>query len=203
MIFDRDVAAHYETWYETPEGQWADELEISRPVKTRAIAPTGTISIVAETTGGIEPIFCKAYKRRYLKGSVWHYRYVIDPTAHRLIKSGIHPSKILDAYDIDPDARVKFQSWMQQAVDHGISSTVNMPHWGSAKNNDRTVRPFGDMLMKYLPSLRGITCYPDGARQGQPLEPVSYEEAMEQSGMELTEEAVDVCSITKGGSCGD
>jgi ribonucleoside-diphosphate reductase alpha chain len=72
--------------------QLADAWGISRPVKTRAIAPTGTIGIVAETTTGIEPIFCVSYKRRYLKGQVMHYQYVIDPAAHRLIESVSSPS---------------------------------------------------------------------------------------------------------------
>lgn len=160
---------------------------------------------MAETTSGIEPIFCVAYKRRYLKGSVWHYQYVVDPTAARLIKAGVSPNQIEDAYDLswDVERRVEFQHWMQQAVDHGISSTINLPHWGSEQNNDSTMRPFGEMLMKYLPEMRGITCYPDGARDGQPLTPVPYKEAMEHTGEELTEEVTDVCDITKGGSCGD
>ena len=183
----------------------ADDWGISRPVKTRAIAPTGTISIVAETTGGIEPIFCVAYKRRYLKHQSWHYQYVVDPTAKRLIENGgVSPESIQDAYDLsnDVEARVKFQHWMQQAVDHGISSTINLPHWGSEQNNESTVQPFGHMLMKYLPGLRGITGYPDGARGGQPLTPVPYHVACDGSGQEILEQA-DVCSLTKGGSCGD
>jgi len=183
----------------------ADEYEISRPKKTRAIAPTGTISIIAETTGGIEPVFCVAYKRRYLKHTTWHYQYVIDPTAKRLIDNGVRPDAIEDAFDLSADVerRVNFQHWIQQVVDHGISSTVNLPHWGSEHNNDGTVRAFGDMLIKYLPGLRGITCYPDGARDGQPLTPVSYDEAVKATGTEMVEQSADVCSLTKGGSCGD
>src|SRR5208282_4823934 len=64
-----DYAKHY-----------AKEWDLSVPVKTRAIAPTGTIGIVGETTTGVEPIFCVAYKRRYAKGDVWNYQYVLDPT---------------------------------------------------------------------------------------------------------------------------
>ena len=185
--------------------EWADDLGISRPKKTRAIAPCGTIAIVAETTSGIEPVFCVAYKRRYLKGSSWHYQYVIDPTARRLIAGGVRPEAIEDAYDLaaNVERRVEFQAWIQQSVDHGISSTINLPHWGSEFNNSGTVRSFGDMLIDYLPKLRGITCYPDGARSGQPLEPVTYEEALECTGVDLVEEVADVCDITKGGSCGD
>ena len=185
--------------------KWADKWEISRPKKTRAIAPTGTISIIAETTGGLEPIFCVAMKRRYLKHDQWCYQYVIDPTAKRLIESGVDPGAIEDAYTLaqDVEKRVAFQAWIQEYVDHSISSTINLPHWGSELNNSETVRPFGSMLMRYLPNLRGITCYPDGCRGGQPLVPVSYNQAVENEGVELIEEATDVCSLTKGGSCGD
>lgn len=186
--------------------KYSKELDISAPVKTRAIAPTGSIGIVAETTTGIEPIFCVAYKRRYLKHQTWHYQYVVDPTAKRLIEiNGVDPEKIEDAYDLaeNVEKRLEFQSWVQQYVDHSISSTINLPAWGSATNNDSTVQAFGDLLINYLPKMRGITVYPDGARGGQPLTPVRYQTAMKHLGKELVEEAADICDITKGGSCGD
>lgn len=184
--------------------KWANEWELSRPKKTRAIAPNGTTSIVAETTSGIEPIFCVAYKRRYLKGQQYHYQYVVDPTAKRLIDSGIAPNKIEDAYTLaqNVERRVAFQAWIQQYVDHCISSTINLPAYGSELNNSQTVRPFGAMLMRYLPQLRGITCYPDGCRGGQPLTPEAYDVAMEHSGQELVEESVNVCDL-RGGSCSE
>lgn len=183
---------------------WADEWGLKHPKKTRAIAPNGTTSIIAETTGGIEPIFCVAYKRRYMKGPNHCYQYVIDPVAKRLIERGVDPKDIEDAYRLaeDVERRVDFQAWIQQYVDHCISSTVNLPHWGSELNNKGRVREFGNMLMKYLPNLRGITTYPDGSRGGQPLTPVSYSEAMEGEGKEIIEEQANICSI-RGGSCGD
>lgn len=176
---------------------------LSCPVKTRAIAPTGTIGIIAETTTGIEPIFCVAYKRRYLEGSTWKFQYVIDPTAKRLIDSGVSPSDIEDAYTLanNVEKRVKFQADLQEFVDHGISSTINLPSWGSALNNESKVKSFGKMLIEYLPRLRGITVYPDGARGGQPLTPVPYQEAIEKVG-EVFFESTDICDITKAGSCG-
>jgi ribonucleoside-diphosphate reductase alpha chain len=184
---------------------WCKEWDLSKPKKTRAIAPTGTIGIVAETTTGIEPIFCVAYKRRYLKGETWHYQYVVDPTAKKIIDSGVDPDDIEDAYVLaqDVEQRVCFQHWVQKYVDHGISSTINLPAWGSQLNNDGCVRSFGDMLIKYLPGLRGITVYPDGARGGQPLVPVSYSQAVEHEGDEMVEAYTDVCELVKGGSCGD
>lgn len=183
--------------------KYAEEWSLSVPVKTRAIAPTGTIGIVAETTTGIEPIFCVAYKRRYLKGDVVHYQYVVDPCAQRLVDSGISPDAIEDAYSLaeDVERRVAFQAWVQRYVDHSISSTINLPSWGSELNNDNRVQDFGNMLIKYLPELRGTTVYPDGARGGQPLTPVKYTTAMRHIGEVFIEQA-DVCDISKGGSCG-
>lgn len=187
----------------TIAGEIAKKWGISAPVKTRAIAPTGTIGIVAETTTGIEPIFCVAYKRRYLKGNVVHYQYVIDPTAKRLIDAGVDPEKIEDAYSLadDVERRVDFQAWVQGYVDHAISSTINLPEWGSPQNNSGTVQAFGEMLIKHIPNIRGITVYPDGCRGGQPLTPVAYRTAIKHVG-NVYEEQADMCDITKGGSCG-
>jgi ribonucleoside-diphosphate reductase alpha chain len=195
----------YQEVSRTTATETAKEWEISRPKKCRAIAPTGTISIVAETTSGIEPVFSVAHKRRYLKGaSTWVYQYVIDPVAKRLISEGVDPDRIEDAYTLagDVERRVEFQAWVQQYVDHAISSTVNLPHWGSPENNEDNMQAFGNMLIRYLPKLRGVTVYPDGARGGQPLTPVPYKEALQHEGAELVEESVDVCNLTGKGTCG-
>lgn len=174
---------------------YADYHGLSIPIAVRAIAPTGTIGLIAETTTGIEPIFCTAYKRRYLKGEQYHYQYVVDPTARRLVERGVDPDDIQDAYTIDPEARVRFQAWMQTFVDQGISSTINIAR---RITNPREIEAFGNMLIGYLPALRGVTVYPDGARGGQPFTPVSYDEAVTQEGV-VYDEAEDKCV---GGVCG-
>jgi ribonucleotide reductase alpha subunit len=178
---------------------FADFLGVSRPVKTRAIAPTGTIGILAETTTGIEPLFAIAMKRRYLKGTTWHFQYVIDALAQRLIDKGIDPAKLETAYDLanDPERRIAFQAWVQQWVDHGISSTLNLP---SADKQTFDKADFGNMLMTYLPSIRGVTVYPDGARGGQPLNVVSYDEAKDWVGYEYEEFGLENACV--GGVCG-
>jgi len=183
---------------------WSKEWDLTKPVKTRAMAPNGTIGILAETSTCMEPFTCAAYKRRYLKGSTWHYQYVIDPVIKRLVDAGLNPDNIEDAYTLSEDVerRLEFQAHFQQYVDHGISSTVNLPPWGSETNNKDTVQKFGKAFMKYLPKLRGLTTYPDGARSGQPITSVKYATAVKHTG-EIFVETSDICEISgKGGSCG-
>lgn len=194
---------------DTVSRDFADRLSISRPVANRAIAPTGTIGILAGTSTGIEPIFAVAYKRRYLKGSNrWHYQYVVDSAAQELIDLyGANPDTIESALDLSEDfeRRIKFQADVQDYVDMAISSTINLPAWGSKANNEDTVDKFADTLAKYAHRLRGFTCYPDGSRGGQPLTSVPYSEAVEKLGTEFEEhiESHDICDISgTGGSCG-
>lgn len=178
-----------------------DKLGISRPVAYRAIAPTGTIGIMASTTTGIEPLYAVAYKRRYLSnGTHWKYEFVVDATADRMIKDyGLHPDDIETAASLaaDPERRIKFQADVQDYVDMAISSTLNLPEWGSELNNEDKVVDFAKIVAKYAPRLRGLTCYPDGSRGGQPITMVPYEDAMKNKGMVYDEH--DACI---SGVCG-
>ena len=204
----RDWLDIYKGMSDKTSKEFADVLGVSRPIANRAIAPTGTIGILAGTTTGIEPIFAVAYKRRYLKnGTEWHYQYVVDSTAQTLVeKYGCDPDSIETALELahDPERRIKFQANLQDYVDMGISSTINLPSWGSELNNPDKVDDFASLLARYAPRLRGFTVYPDGSRGGQPLEAVSYTEALQNLGEEFVETAHDICDITgKGGPCGD
>jgi ribonucleoside-diphosphate reductase alpha chain len=181
---------------------WASKHSLNTPVKTRAIAPTGTIGIIAETTTGVEPIFCVAFKRRYKEAQangedIVNYQYVIDPTAKRLIDEGVDPEAIEDAYTLafDVERRIAMQAWMQQYVDHGISSTINLPY---PITDPTEVADFADLLYGYLPQLRGITCYPDGSRGGQPFTISTYEEAKDKVGVVYEEDEAKCV----GGACG-
>jgi len=184
--------------------KYADIFGISRPVANRSIAPTGTIGMVAGTTTGIEPVYAVAYKRRYLKGTKWHYQYAVDSAAQQLIDSlGVNPDKIESVIDLatDYERRIKFQADVQDYVDMAISSTINLP---PKEQQTFTATEFASTLAKYAPRLRGFTCYPDGSRGGQPLTSVSYAEAKEKLGEEFEEnmEWNDGCLITGGGYCG-
>jgi ribonucleoside-diphosphate reductase alpha chain len=195
----------YASESERAANEHCDRFYISRPVAYRAIAPTGSIGILAGTTTGIEPLFAVAYKRRFLtEGTKWKYQFVIDGTAEILIKDyGVAPANIESALDLSSnyEKRIKFQADIQDFVDMSISSTINLPSWGSKGNMESDVPRFASTLAQYAPRLRGFTCYPDGSRGGQPLTSVPYEEALKHK--DVVYEELDICDISgKGGSCG-
>lgn len=187
---------------------WSAKLGVNEPVAKRAIAPTGTIGSVAATTTGIEPVIAKAYKRRVLNGKDSYDEFnVIDPTIKHLHETqGIEAvHKLETAKDLakDPYKRLKFQADVQDYVDNAISSTLNLPPWGSEFNNEDTVESFAKTLSDFAPRLRGFTCYPDGARGGQPYTEIDVDYALANPG-KVREEALDVCVLSgKGGSCGE
>ena len=199
----------YKSMSDATSSSFANDLGVSVPVANRAIAPTGSIGILAGTSTGVEPIFAVAYKRRYLKnGTKWHYQYVVDSAAQELIDLyGADPENIESALDLASDykRRIKFQADVQDYVDMSISSTINLPQWGSKENNEDTVGDFASTLANHAHRLRGFTVYPDGCRGGQPLTPVAYSDALGKLG-EVFEESIethDICDITgHGGSCG-
>lgn len=177
----------------------AKQLGVTVPKGVRAVAPTGSIGILAETTTGIEPLFCKAYKRRYFKEGKWLYQYVVDGSVKRLLDQGVKLENIKDSYDLSFKQRVKFQADVQNYVDMAISSTCNVPSWGSKDNNEKTLNENANTLYKYSKRLRGFTIYPDASRSGQPLERISLDEALTNEGTvyeEVENECINgVCGI--------
>ena len=193
--------AVYRDESETAANEHCDRFFLNRPVAYRAIAPTGTIGILAGTTTGIEPLFAVAYKRRYLQnGTQWKYEVMVDSVADLLINEhGLDPERIDTAQSLadEPERRMRFQADIQDYVDMGISSTINLPSFDLVDNPDEYVRDFAGNLSFYAPRLRGFTVYPDGSRGGQPLEAVPYSEAKGHEGVVYEEN--DSC---KGGICG-
>lgn len=200
--FNDKLSEYLQIWKDTSDYSakvWCNTLGFKESVAKRAIAPNGTISIAGgKTTSGIEPIFSVAYQRRYLTPEGWKKQYVIDSVAEKLVESGIKPEDIEDAYSLsfDIERRIKFQSEIQKYVDNSISSTINLPSFGESGNDN--IEEFGNILYKYLPSLRGITVYPNNARSGQPLIPVDYNYAIDKKNVvfEGNEDCVEgVCGL--------
>jgi ribonucleoside-diphosphate reductase alpha chain len=184
-----------------------DRFYINHPVAYRAVAPTGTIGTIAGTTTGLEPIFAVAYKRRYIDGNrldgteTRRFQYYIDTAAQDLMdRYGVDGDSIETALDLakDPERRVAFQADVQDYVDMGISSTLNLPAWGEA--DEDKVDEFARIIAKYAPRLRGLTMYPDGSRGGQPLVSVPLSEAKAAGiGVVFEENSDNAC---KSGVCG-
>ena len=180
----------------------ASRFYLNPPKGYRAIAPTGTISMLAGTTSGIEPVFSVAYKRRYLTdGTKWKHQYAVDGTAEALIADGVEPTMIESAVDLalNPERRIKFQHDVQAYVDQAISSTINLPEWGSELNNEALVPQYAKWIKKYAKGLRGLTVYPNGSRGGQPITTVPYEEAVSKRGMIFEDNSEEQCL---SGVCG-
>ena len=188
---------------EKSANEHCDRLFLSRPRGYRAIAPTGTIGILAGTTTGIEPLLAVAYRRRYLAhGTRWQYEFVVDSVAQLLIERyGLDHTKIETATDLakDPERRIAMQAAVQEYVDHAISSTLNIPAWGSEHNNEDHILPTAKIIAKYAGKLRGLTCYPDSSRGGQPITPVDYAEAIKHRGVVFEDNSEMAC---KEGVCG-
>lgn len=177
----------------------ANQCGMKVPERTRAIAPNGTIGILAETSTGIEPIFAKAYKRRYFVDGSFKFQYVIDGAVRRLMDDYAIPEEcIFDSYDLSFKDRVEFQAFTQQYVDMGISSTCNLPTWGSKENNESNIQEKLDILYANIDNLRGFTVYPDGCRGGQPLTRVSLSLAKSKEG-NVYEDKIHECT---NGICG-
>ena len=184
----------YEKESERSANEHCDRLFLSSPRGYRAVAPTGTISILAGTTSGVEPIYATAYRRRYLTdGTRWKHQFVVDGTAEQLIGEGVKPDAIESAVDLaaDPERRIKFQYDLQKYVDQAISSTLHLPA-GVDVTDDR-VASFAKTVRKYAGGLRGLTCYPDGARGGQPITSVPYEEAHSKRGVIFEDNSEEQC----------
>jgi ribonucleoside-diphosphate reductase alpha chain len=127
------------------------------------VPPVGTGSIVAQTSSGIEPIFCTSYRRRVKNhdGDTFTEYKVYHPLIKEMFGDDEHlPDYVVTAHDIDPYFRVKMQGVIQKYIDSSISSTVNLPE-------EVSVDTVADIyLTAYKSGLKGITVYREGSREG-------------------------------------
>ncbi len=146
------------------------------------IAPTGTTSILAATSSGIEPIFAPGYQRTYYadaEGSndrVLKTEVVIDPLFEKLYRESGDieqlASVFVGAMDIDVESHLRMQTICQKHIDNAVSKTINVP-------NDYPVETFGEMMLKYGPQLKGTTVYRSGSRGNEPLKAMTAQEAID------------------------
>ena len=127
------------------------------------VPPVGTGSIVAQSSSGVEPIFCTSYRRRVKQddGESFTEYKVYHPLIQELWGDDEElPDYVVTAHDIDPYFRVRMQGVIQRWIDSSISSTVNLP-------NDVSVETVADIYVTaYQAGLKGITVYREGSREG-------------------------------------
>ena len=158
-----------------------------RPMRNSApttIAPTGTISIIAGASSGVEPLFALSYVRNvmdntklvegnpYFEAVARQEGFYSEELMEDLARTGSleHldiPVWIKDVFrvshDIAPEWHVKMQGAVQEYIDNSVSKTINFP-------NDASVEDIaGAYMMAYELGCKGITVYRDGSKDGQVL----------------------------------
>ena len=134
-----------------------------------SVAPNGTIGLLCDTTGGVEPLFSKAYKRT---DNIGERIYIHPKYEDILLKGEGTPDWFVDAYDLYPQEHLEMQVAVQKYIDCSVSKTINLP-------SHTTVEDLDVILLEYIKDLKGITVYRDGCRDGQPLNTITESEAIE------------------------
>ncbi len=161
-----------------------DEKPIRNATLT-TIAPTGSISIIAGCSSGIEPLFALVFKRKILDGeeflegnSIFEKRargekFYSEQLMKRVANTGSIKNMeelsddvrrvFVTALDISPEWHIKMQAAFQKYVDNAVSKTVNFP-------NDATVGDVKKVYMQaYKLECKGVTIYRYGSRAAQVL----------------------------------
>jgi ribonucleoside-diphosphate reductase alpha chain len=139
-----------------------------RCVTGMAIAPTGTISLLADVTSGIEPLFRKAYLRQDRVGDRMYIHSIYQSLLENKEET---PEWYVDTDDLKPSDHFEVQAIVQKYVDGAVSKTINMPE-------GTTPEQLSDLTLEYIHDLKGVTVYVDGCREGQILNKVSEEEVI-------------------------
>uniref|UniRef100_A0A7C4EL01 Vitamin B12-dependent ribonucleotide reductase n=1 Tax=Thermodesulfovibrio aggregans TaxID=86166 RepID=A0A7C4EL01_9BACT len=181
----RELAKERGTFPNYPKSIYYDKMPLRNATIT-TIAPTGTLSIIAGCSSGIEPLFAVCFTRNvmdgtrlvefnpYFKKEIEKFGLSSDALANKIAETGSIqgikeiPEDIkkifLTAHDISPSEHVRMQATFQQYVDNAVSKTVNLPNY--AREED--VREV--YLLAYRLGCKGVTVYRDGSRQGQVIQ---------------------------------
>ncbi len=139
-----------------------------RNCTSMALAPTGTISLIADYTSAIEPLFAKAMIR---KDRVGDRMYVHPQYQDMILNDEEVPEWFVDSFDLEPKDHFEMQVACQKFCDASVSKTINLP-------NKTTDADLSNLLLEYIHDLKGVTVYRDGSREGQILNRVSEEEVI-------------------------
>jgi ribonucleoside-diphosphate reductase alpha chain len=125
------------------------------------VAPTGTISLIAGVSSGIEPVFAFETERRIVDTVYRETHWIYD--RHRRAKLPIPREIFQTAWDISPESHLELQAAFQKHTDNAVSKTVNLPESATAKD----IRQL--LLKAFELDVKGITVYRDRSLKDQIL----------------------------------
>lgn len=142
-----------------------------RNVAVTTIAPTGTISMIADCSSGIEPYFALEYTKNVVeKQGLKYTNKYYEEALQKVGPSGSGRSdlnKIFPtAHDISPDWHVRMQAAFQKYTDNAVSKTINFSRSATVKDIEKAY------FLAWKSGCKGITVYRDGSRAGQILQAV-------------------------------
>ena len=162
----------------------SDNIRVRNATRT-TIAPTGTLSIIANCSSGIEPLFALSYVRHILEGEEFiEVNPYFEETAKKggfyspdLMKQLAEGKRLKDveevpeeikrlfvtAHDISPEWHVEMQAAFQKSTHNAVSKTVNFPHEATPEDVAKVY------MLAYQKHLKGITIYRDRSRESQVL----------------------------------
>lgn len=153
---------------------WQEKGIPMRNATTTTIAPTGSLSIIAECSSGIEPVFAweTIQKRPVGEHRVVHplYRQVKENNPDEPL-----PPCFVTAGDIPSEWHVKMQAAFQESTHNAVSKTVNLPNTATTKDVDKIFKTAYDLGCK------GITVYRDGSRNEQVISASKKEERKQEN----------------------
>lgn len=135
------------------------------------IAPVGTGSIVCDVDSGIEPSFGPGYKRTFRDGDALKTEVVVHSLFKQMYQAGKDVSHFQTSYQLQMRDHFEMQRTCQRHIDNAVSKTINVPPGTSEQD-------LSDLYMEYFPELKGVTVYPEGSRENQPITPMSFEDVL-------------------------
>ncbi|MFL5480753.1 MAG: vitamin B12-dependent ribonucleotide reductase [Gemmatimonadaceae bacterium] len=179
----RSIWGPDETCARDAKGNRVRPMQMLRNCNVNTIAPTGTISIIAGCSSGIEPLFAIAFMRNQAgvmmpdinedfvaiaRKEGWYSDELMEKIANQ---GHIHFDEVpehwqrvfVTAHDITPEWHVRMQAAFQEHCDSAISKTTNFPHAASPED----VREIYELA--YALKCKGVTVYRDGSRDNQVL----------------------------------